>query len=37
MSSTARRIVTGHTLVSFAFATVIIAMLITVIFLGGAT
>ncbi|MFS0892725.1 DUF1345 domain-containing protein [Microbacterium sp. 179-I 3D3 NHS] len=29
-----RRIVTGHTLVSFAFNTVIIAMLITVLFLG---
>jgi uncharacterized membrane protein len=29
-----RRLVTGHTLVSFAFNTVIIAMLITVIFLG---
>lgn len=35
MSSQARRIVTGHTLVSFAFATVIIAMLITVLFLGN--
>lgn len=30
-----RRIVTGHTLVSFAFNTVIIAMLITVLFLGA--
>ncbi|WP_127794292.1 DUF1345 domain-containing protein [Agromyces sp. LHK192] len=29
-----RRLVTGHTLVSFAFNTVIIAMLITVIFIG---
>lgn len=29
-----RRLVTGHTLVSFAFNTVIIAMLITVLFLG---
>lgn len=29
-----RRVVTGHTLVSFAFNTVIIAMLITVLFLG---
>ncbi|MET0813439.1 MAG: DUF1345 domain-containing protein [Microbacterium sp.] len=37
MSPLARRIVTGHTLVSFAFATVIIAMLITVIFLGGSS
>lgn len=33
-SPAARRIVTGHTLVSFAFATVIIAMLITVLFIG---
>lgn len=33
-TSTARSIVTGHTLVSFAFNTVIIAMLITVLFLG---
>lgn len=32
----ARSLVTGHTLVSFAFNTVIIAMLITVIFIGGA-
>ncbi|SDG42246.1 DUF1345 domain-containing protein [Microbacterium pygmaeum] len=30
----ARRLVTGHTLVSFAFNTVIIAMLISVLFLG---
>lgn len=30
-----RRLVTGHTLVSFAFNTVIIAMLITVLFLGS--
>lgn len=29
-----RRLVTGHTLVSFAFNTVIIAMLITVLFIG---
>ena len=34
-STAARRIVTGHTLVSFAFNTVIIAMLITVLFLGA--
>ncbi|MET0734744.1 MAG: DUF1345 domain-containing protein [Microbacterium sp.] len=34
MSPTARRIVTGHTLVAFAFATVIIAMLISVLFLS---
>ncbi|WP_159501606.1 DUF1345 domain-containing protein [Microbacterium sp. 18062] len=34
-TTTARRLVTGHTLVSFAFNTVIIAMLITVLFLGG--
>lgn len=33
LSASARRIVTGHTLVSFAFNTVIIAMLITVLFL----
>lgn len=32
--SSARGLVTGHTLVSFAFNTVIIAMLITVLFLG---
>ena len=32
-----RRLVTGHTLVSFAFNTVIIAMLITVIFIGGGS
>ncbi|WP_424466510.1 DUF1345 domain-containing protein [Pseudoclavibacter helvolus] len=30
-----RRLVTGHTLVSFAFNTVIIAMLITVLFVSG--
>ncbi|MET0297382.1 MAG: DUF1345 domain-containing protein [Microbacterium sp.] len=30
-----RRLVTGHTLVSFAFNTVIIAMLITVLFIGN--
>jgi len=29
-----RRIVTGHTLVAFAFNTVIIALLIAVLFLG---
>jgi len=34
-SAAARSIVTGHTLVSFAFSTVIIAMLITVLFIGG--
>jgi uncharacterized membrane protein len=34
-SAAARGIVTGHTLVSFAFNTVIIAMLITVLFIGG--
>ncbi len=34
-STQARRIVTGHTLVSFAFNTVIIAMLITVLFIGA--
>ena len=33
-SAPARGLVTGHTLVSFAFNTVIIAMLITVLFLG---
>ena len=33
-TTTARRLVTGHTVVSFAFNTVIIAMLITVLFLG---
>jgi uncharacterized membrane protein len=32
----ARSLVTGHTLVSFAFNTVIIAVLITVIFIGGS-
>ncbi|MEZ3159070.1 DUF1345 domain-containing protein [Microbacterium sp. BWT-B31] len=36
-STAARSVVTGHTLVSFAFATVIIAMLITVLFLGAST
>ncbi len=30
----ARRIVTGHTLVAFAFDTIIIALLISVLFLG---
>jgi uncharacterized membrane protein len=35
-SSAARSLVTGHTLVSFAFNTVIIAMLITVLFLGNS-
>jgi hypothetical protein len=30
----ARRIITGHTLVAFAFSTVIIALLIAVLFLG---
>jgi len=34
LTTGARGIVTGHTLVSFAFNTVIIAMLITVLFLG---
>jgi uncharacterized membrane protein len=34
VSPQARSLVTGHTLVSFAFNTVIIAMLITVLFLG---
>jgi uncharacterized membrane protein len=34
-SASARAIVTGHTLVSFAFNTVIIAMLITILFIGG--
>jgi uncharacterized membrane protein len=29
-----RRIVTGHTLIAFAFNTVIIALLIAVLFLG---
>lgn len=33
-STAARSIVTGHTIVSFAFNTVIIAMLITVLFIG---
>lgn len=33
-STAARKVVTGHTLVSFAFNTVIIAMLIAVLFLG---
>ncbi len=32
--STARSIVTGHTLVSFAFNTIVIALLLTVLFLG---
>jgi len=35
VSPQARSLVTGHTLVSFAFNTVIIAMLITVLFLGN--
>lgn len=34
-TTAARKVVTGHTLVSFAFNTVIIAMLITVLFLGA--
>lgn len=34
LTPAARSLVTGHTLVSFAFNTVIIAMLITVLFLG---
>lgn len=32
-----RRLVSGHTLVSFAFNTIIIAMLITVLFVGGSS
>lgn len=35
VSPAARGLVTGHTLVSFAFNTVIIAMLITVLFIGN--